>query len=72
MRKKMKKNESPKRKITGKELSSLDEFSIRLDILVELLDNKGILNKKEYERISTMRLHEISKAKAFEDLDEEL
>jgi len=68
----MKKNESPKRKITGKELSSLDEFSIRLDILVELLDNKGILNKKEYERISTMRLHEISKAKAFEDLDEEL
>ncbi|TLX69330.1 MAG: hypothetical protein E6L03_00270 [Thaumarchaeota archaeon] len=72
MRKKMKKNESPKRKITGKELSSLDEFSIRLDILVELLDNKGILNKKEYERISTMRLHEISKARAFEDLDEEL
>lgn len=68
----MKKNESPKRKITGKELSSLDEFSIRLDILVELLDNKGILNKKEYERISTMRLHEISKARAFEDLDEEL
>ncbi len=68
----MKKNESPKRKITGKELSSLDEFCIRLDILVELLDNKGILNKKEYERISTMRLHEISKARAFEDLDEEL
>lgn len=68
----MKKNESPKRKITGKELSSLDEFNIRLDILVELLDNKRILNKKEYERISTMRLHEISKARAFEDLDEEL
>jgi hypothetical protein len=68
----MKKNESPKRKITGKELSSLDEFNIRLDILVELLDNKGIINKKEYERISTMRLHEISKARAFEDLDEEL
>ena len=68
----MKKNESPKRKITGKELSSLDEFNIRLDILVELLDNKGILNKKEYERISTMRLYEISKARAFEDLDEEI
>ncbi len=72
MTKNMKKNESSKRKITGKELSSSDEFNIRLDILVELLDNKGIINKKEYERISTMRLHEISKARAFEDLDEEL
>ena len=68
----MKKNESAKRKITGKELSSLDEFNIKLVTLIELLDNKGIINKKEFERILTMRLHEISKAMAFEDLDEEL
>jgi hypothetical protein len=40
--------------------------------LIELLDNKGIINKKEFERVSTMKLHEISKARAFEDLDEEL
>jgi len=72
MRKAMKKNESAKRKITGKELSSLDEFNIKLVTLIELLDNKGIINKKEFERISTMKLHEISKARAFEDLDEEL
>ena len=68
----MKKNKSAKRKITGKELSSLDEFNIKLVTLIELLDNKGIINKKEFERVSTMKLHEISKARGFEDLDEEL
>ena len=72
MRKALKKNESAKRKIIGKELSSLDEFNIKLVTLIELLDNKGIINKKEFERVSTMKLHEISKARAFEDLDEEL
>ena len=72
MRKAMKKNESAKRKITGKELSSLDEFNIKLVTLIELLDNRGIINKKEFERISAMKLHEISKARAFEDLDEEI
>ncbi|HEY9399870.1 MAG TPA: hypothetical protein VIP29_08260 [Nitrososphaeraceae archaeon] len=68
----MNKKESAKRKITGKELSSQDEFNIKLDTLVELLNSKGILSKREYERKSTMRLHEISKARAFEDLDEEI
>jgi hypothetical protein len=68
----MNRNESTKKKITGKELSSQDEVNIKLDTLVELLVRKGILSKREFESISTMRLHEISKARAFEDLDEEI
>jgi hypothetical protein len=69
----MNKNKSTKKKkITGKELSSQDEVNIKLDTLVELLVSKGILSRREFERMSTMRLHEISKARAFEDLDEEI
>jgi hypothetical protein len=69
----MNKHESTKnKKITGKELSSQDEVNIKLDTLVELLVSKGILSRREFERMSTMRLHEISKARAFEDLDEEI
>jgi predicted transcriptional regulator YheO len=37
-----------------------------------MLDEKGILDMKEYRRMVAMRLHEISKASAFEELDEEL
>ncbi len=68
----MNRNESTKKKITGKELSSQDEVNIKLDTLVELLVRKGILSRREFESMSTMRLHEISKARAFEDLDEEI
>jgi len=68
----MNRKESTKKKITGKELSSQDEVNIKLDTLVELLVRKGILSKREFESMSTMRLHEISKARAFEDLDEEI
>ena len=68
----MNRNESSKKKITGKELSSQDEVNIKLDTLVELLVSKGILSRREFERMTTMRLHEISKARAFEDLDEEI
>ena len=69
----MNKHESTKKKkITGKELSSQDEVNIKLYTLVELLVSKGILSRREFERMSTMRLHEISKARAFEDLDEEI
>jgi hypothetical protein len=68
----MNRNESTKKKITGKELSSQDEVNIKLDTLVEILVSKGILSRREFERMSTMRLHEISKARAFEDLDEEI
>ena len=68
----MRKNQASKRKITSKELSSQDEFAIKLDTLIELLQTKGILSKREFERIFNMRLHEISKARAFEDLEEEI
>ena len=59
-------------KVTGKELSDTEELSARLTTLVEMLDAKGIINKNEYSRTVAMRLHEISKAGAFEELDEEL
>ena len=60
------------KKITGKELNDIEELSARLTTLVEMLDEKGILNMKEYRRMVAMRLHEISKASALEELDEEL
>jgi predicted transcriptional regulator YheO len=61
----------PKR-ITGKDLNEIEELSARLTTLVEILDEKGILDMKEYRRMVAMRLHEISKAGAFEELDTEL
>jgi hypothetical protein len=60
------------KKITGKELSEIEELSARLTTLVEMLDEKDMINKNEYNRMVAMRLHEISKAGAFEELDEEL
>jgi hypothetical protein len=60
------------KKITGKELNEIEELSARLTTLVEMLDEKGMINKNEYSRTVAMRLHEISKAGAFEELDEEL
>ena len=57
---------------TGRELTEVEEISARLSALVNLLAERGILNVKEYERIVAMRLHEVSKATAFEELDEEL
>lgn len=62
----------PPRKITGKELTEMEELSARFTSLVEMLDERGVINKKEYNRIVAMRLHEISKAAAIEELDEEL
>lgn len=68
----MRKKHTSKRKITGKELSLQDELNIKISTLIDLLENKGLLNKGEFERLTAMRLHEISKARAFEDLDEEI
>jgi len=67
-------NENPStgRKITGKELKSEEEFRTELSVLVELLDEKGVINKKVYQRIVSMRLHELSKALAFEEMKEEI
>jgi hypothetical protein len=59
-------------KITGKELTSLEEVSARLTTLIEMLDERGVINKKEYYRNSVMRLHEISKATSFDQIDEEI
>jgi len=68
----MKKKHTSKRIITGKELSLQDELNIKITTLIELLETKGYLSKDEFERMTAMRLHEISKARAFEDLDEEI
>jgi undecaprenyl pyrophosphate synthase len=60
------------RKITGKDLKWDEELRIQISTLVEILDENGIINKKEYQRIVSMRLHEISKALAFDEIDEEI
>lgn len=60
------------RRITGKDLKWDEELRIQISTLVEILDEKGIINKKEYQRIVSMRLHEISKALAFDEIDEEI
>jgi hypothetical protein len=60
------------KKVTGKELTLSEELSTRLDTLVELLQDKGLINKKEYESRVAMHLHEISKGTAFQEMDEEL
>ena len=60
------------KKVTGRELNLHEEISIRFDTLVELLHDKGVINKKELESRVAMHLHEISKATAFEKMDEEL
>ena len=65
-------NQNRSKVVTGKDLGQLEELSIRLDTLVDLLSEKGILAKKEYTSNVMMRLHETSKAKGFEDLDEEI
>jgi hypothetical protein len=58
--------------ITGKKLNEIEELSARLTALIEMLDERGIINMREYNRIAAMRLHEISKAGAIEDLDKEI
>jgi len=60
------------KKVTGKELTPYDELNAKINTLIELLDSKGIIMKPEFERILVMRLHEISKADAFEQMDEEI
>lgn len=63
---------SYKKVIKGKELDQIEELSIKIDLLVELLSEKGIINKKGYTNNLMMRLHETSKAKTFEEMDEEI
>jgi len=57
------KNEKNKAKeiVKSRELDQLEELSIRIDTLVELLSDKGIINKKGYINNVMMRIHETSK-----------
>jgi hypothetical protein len=59
------------KKVTGRVLTEPEELSIRLATLVAILEDRGIINKKEYESTVAMHLHEFSKATAFEELNEE-
>ena len=56
--------------VESRELDQLEELSIRIDTLVELLSEKGIINKKGYINNVMMRIHETSKAKSFDECDE--
>ena len=59
-----------KKVVESRELDQLEELSIRIDTLVELLSEKGIINKKGYINNVMMRIHETSKAKSFDECDE--
>lgn len=67
-----KKHDGPSAPVTGKELTEIEEITVMLHVLIEELQHRGAIDKKEYNRLVAMRLHEISKARAFEELDEEL
>ena len=66
------KNDKNKAKevVESNELDPLEELHIRIDTLVELLSDKGIINKKGYINNVMMRIHESSKAKSFDNLEE--
>jgi hypothetical protein len=64
------KNNNAKEVVNPNELDPLEELSIRIDTLVELLSDKGIINKKAYINNVMMHIHESSKAKSFDDLEE--
>jgi hypothetical protein len=64
------KNNNAKDTVNPNELDPLEELSIRIDTLVELLSDKGIINKKAYINNVMMHIHESSKAKSFDDLEE--
>jgi predicted transcriptional regulator YheO len=55
---------------TSKELTELEEVSARIATLVDMLHEKGVINKKVFERTLAMRLHEISKATVFAEMSD--
>ena len=59
-------------KPTGRELTPLEEISVRFHTIVELLEEKNIISKNEYNSRLAMRLFEVSKATAFREIEEEL
>ncbi|HEY7078518.1 MAG TPA: hypothetical protein VH500_02385 [Nitrososphaeraceae archaeon] len=54
----------------SKELTELEEISARINTLIDMLHEKGVLNKKVFERTLAMRLHEISKATVFSEMSD--
>ena len=66
---KNKKNKA-KEVVESREIDQIEELIIRIDTLVELLSDKGIINKKGYINNVMMRIHETSKAKSFDEYDE--
>lgn len=59
-------------KPTGRELTPLEEISVRFHTIIELLEEKNIISKNEYNSRLAMRLFEVSKATAFKEIEEEL
>ena len=59
-------------KITGRELTPFEEISVSINTIIEILEEKNIISKNEYNSKLAMRLFEISKATAFQEIDEEL
>jgi hypothetical protein len=66
------KNQSRDNNVTGKELDVSEEIVVGLDTLVEMLSDKGLINKREYQSTVAMRLHEFSKATAFEQMEHDI
>jgi len=66
------KTDEKKDKPTGRELTPLEEISVRFHTLVEILEDKNIINKNEYNSRLAMRLFEVSKATAFKEIEDEL
>ena len=56
----------------GKDFGQLDELTMKLDTLIDLLSEKGIITKKQFDNNIMMRMHESSKARGFEDFEEEI
>jgi len=50
-------NPSKDRNVTGKELDVSEETVVGLDTLIEMLSDKGVINKREYQSTVAMRLH---------------
>jgi hypothetical protein len=63
---------SNSKNVNEEELDKLEELSVKIDVLVELLSEKGIINKKIYINNLMMHLHQTSKAKSFERFDQEI
>jgi hypothetical protein len=56
---------------TSKELTELEEISARINTLIDMLHEKGVLDKHIFERTLAMRLHEISKATVFSEMSDQ-